>query len=283
MYLILNADDFGRSSDINTAVIKAHSQGILTSASLMVTGEAVDDAIEQAEQFPTLALGLHLVLLGGRSVLDHKDIPDLVDQNGFFSEKPVSAGLHYFLSPKAHKQLALEIEAQFERFLEFNLDLTHVNGHVHMHLHPTIFRQVLILAEQYGVHGLRIPRDNLWESLAWDNHAAGTKVLWALIFGALSYWTLPRLKNFAITNRVYGLMQTGNMQEGYVLRILRNINVQSAEIYFHPSTQMVGEALGPNRGDLKTLLSPKIKEVIRDRGHILTDYSTLYKELYLHD
>ncbi len=275
MQLILNADDFGRSSNINKAVMIAHRQGILTSASLMVAGDAVDDAVEQARQTPKLALGLHLVLVGGRAVLPPRDIPDLVDQNGFFSERPVSAGLRYFLSSKAQKQLALEMEAQFERFAKFQLELTHVNGHLHMHLHPTVFRLLLTFAEQYGAQGLRLPRDDLWKSLAWDRHAAGTKILWAIVFGSLSYWTLVRLQNLTVTHRVYGLMQTGHMQEGYVLRILNKMDVPSAEIYFHPSTQTRGESLGPNPGDLQTLLSPRIREVIQKRGLVLTDYANL--------
>ena len=280
--LILNADDFGRSSFINEAVMKAHRQGVLTSASLMVSGEAVDEAVELSKQVPNLAMGLHLVLIGGRAVLPPRDIPDLVDQNGFFSKQPVSAGLRYFLSPKVQKQLALEMDAQFDRFSKFNLKLTHVNGHVHMHLHPTIFKLMLTLADQYNVKGIRLPRDDLWESLAWDKQFAGTKIMWAVIFGSLSYWAQKRLKRFTITHGVYGLMQTGHMQEGYVLRLLHKIKVPSAEIYFHPSTQSNSEPLGPNPGDLKTLVNPELKEVIQRRGLILTDYANLKKDINKH-
>jgi len=43
--VIFTADDFGRSTAINQAIVQAHQRGVLTSASLMVTGEAVSEAV----------------------------------------------------------------------------------------------------------------------------------------------------------------------------------------------------------------------------------------------
>ena len=51
--LVVNADDFGRSSAINRAVISAHREGILTTASLMVNEFAVDEAVELAKIYST--------------------------------------------------------------------------------------------------------------------------------------------------------------------------------------------------------------------------------------
>ncbi|HMJ65052.1 MAG TPA: ChbG/HpnK family deacetylase, partial [Candidatus Binatia bacterium] len=52
--LIINADDFGRSTEINTAVIRAHAEGVLTSASLMVNEDGFEEAVAMARKHPTL-------------------------------------------------------------------------------------------------------------------------------------------------------------------------------------------------------------------------------------
>ena len=63
--LIVTADDFGIAPEVNAAVELAHTRGILTAASLMVNGAAVDDAVERARRLPSLRVGLHLVLVDG--------------------------------------------------------------------------------------------------------------------------------------------------------------------------------------------------------------------------
>src|SRR5947208_8992213 len=62
--LIVNADDFGRSHSINQAVVRAHREGILTTASLMVNGGAADEAIELARQNPQLGVACTSVRFG---------------------------------------------------------------------------------------------------------------------------------------------------------------------------------------------------------------------------
>lgn len=59
--LIVNADDFGYSRGINEGIIKAHSEGIVTSTSLMVETAATGEALKLIEKYPSLGVGLHLV------------------------------------------------------------------------------------------------------------------------------------------------------------------------------------------------------------------------------
>ncbi len=60
--LIVNADDFGRSSPINRGIIEAHQKGIVTTTSLMTTREGFDEAVQLARANPRLGIGLHLDL-----------------------------------------------------------------------------------------------------------------------------------------------------------------------------------------------------------------------------
>src|SRR5436190_105596 len=77
--LVVNADDFGRSSSINHAVIRAHREGILTAASLMVNEPYFEEAVALARGCPKLGVGLHLTLLCGHSALAREQIPGLVN------------------------------------------------------------------------------------------------------------------------------------------------------------------------------------------------------------
>lgn len=282
MHVIVNGDDFGRSASINAAIMRAHREGVLTSASLMVTGEAAEEAIRMARETPTLAVGLHVVVADGRAALPAQEIPHLVDAKGRFPKDAARAGLYYFLSRTSQEELARELAAQFTRFAATGLPLSHVDGHLHMHVHPTVFGLLLPLAERYGAAGIRLPRDDLRLALAYDRRHLGAKVAWAVAFGLLGRWCLRRLRNhrLLVADRVYGLMQTGCMEEAYVVRVLRQLRgVSIAELYFHPDTAPRGEVLGPNPGDLATLLSPAVRQVVRQRGLCLTTYPALKEAL----
>src|SRR5664279_146259 len=112
--LIVNADDFGRSASINQAVIRAHRDGILTTASLMVNEPACEEAVALARENPKLGVGLHLTLLCGRSALPPEQIPGLVDAGGEFTSNPAGAGFRYFFRRSLREPLRREIHAQFQ-------------------------------------------------------------------------------------------------------------------------------------------------------------------------
>jgi predicted glycoside hydrolase/deacetylase ChbG (UPF0249 family) len=93
--LIVSADDFGIAPEVNAAVERAHRDGVLTNASLMVTGGAAADAVAVARRLPALGVGLHLVLAQGRPAAPHARIPRLVRAGGSFSDSPVASGLRF--------------------------------------------------------------------------------------------------------------------------------------------------------------------------------------------
>src|SRR5256885_1023189 len=116
--LIVNADDFGRSPSINEAVIRAHQEGILTTASLMVNEPAFEEAVKLAKATPRLGVGLHLTLLCGHSALASEKIPGLVNGQREFTDSPATAGFRYFFRRELREQLHSEIHAQFRKFRE---------------------------------------------------------------------------------------------------------------------------------------------------------------------
>lgn len=277
--LIFNGDDYGRALSINAAIIRAHEQGVLTSASLMVTGDALEDAVERAREHPSLAVGLHVVVMGAKSALPAADVPHLVDLRGHLPANPFLAGIRYFFDPAVRSELRREMVTQFERFLDTGLPLAHVDGHYLMHLHPTVFSILIPLAEQYGAPGIRLAPDDLRLTLALDPERMAGKVTWASLYSLLCHLAERRLKRacLAYTDRVYGLLQTGRMHERFVVGLVRRIssNVRSAELYFHPSTRPLGRPYGPNPGDLAALLSPRVRAAVIERGAELTSYAAL--------
>ena len=113
--LIVTADDFGAAAQVNEAVARAHQDGILTAASLMVTGAAAHDAVARAKTMPRLRVGLHLVLVEGKPVLPAKAVPDLVDSSGHFRTDMARTGAAMFFLPKVRAQLAAEMAAQLDK------------------------------------------------------------------------------------------------------------------------------------------------------------------------
>ncbi len=273
MNLIMNADDFGRSSEINRAVIQAHREGILTSASLMVGGEAADEAVELARQNPRLAVGLHLTLVDGRAVLPHAQIPHLTDPSGRFPNSPARLGMRYLFSPWARRELAQEMRAQFQRFAATGLPLSHVDGHQHMHVHPAVFKLMLPLAQEFGPKGIRLPREPILHALRSHSGGAIFTVFLSTVFQIFSAYgqSLLRRSGLCVPPRCYGLAQSGDMSEAYVLWLLEQLD-EPCEIYFHPTAGGRTDPRGPNPTDLATLLSPAVRAAVAARQLRLSSY-----------
>jgi len=154
-----SADDFGLSVAVNEAIERAHRDGILDAASLMVAAPAAADAVRRARALPGLRVGLHLVVIEGPAVLPPADIPDLVDAAGQFPSDQLGLGIRYFFRPGVRRQLAAEIRAQFQAFADTGLTLDHANAHKHMHLHPTVGRMLLDIGREFGLPAIRVPSE----------------------------------------------------------------------------------------------------------------------------
>ena len=268
--LIVTADDFGRSHSINEAVLCAHREGILTTASLMVNESACDEAVALARENPRLGVGLHLTLLGGKSALPPNLIPGLVNERGEFDNRPVAAGMRYFFNRDLREQLRAEIHAQFEKFRATSLPLDHLNGHLHLHLHPAIFRILMEDAVRLGIRHLRLTHEPFWMDvpLAQGNrfyrstHAA----IYLLLSGRAQ--SALRRQNIHHTRRVFGLLQNGHVDEQYILKLLAILPPGDSELYSHPS-------LDKFKHELDALVSPRVRERVDTLGIKLVRYQDL--------
>ena len=122
-YLIVNADDFGASTGVNRGIVECHRDGVLTSTSMMVTGVAVEEAVELSRENPELAIGLHWDVIGE-------------DERSF--------------NLRDDRAVREEFARQLDRFVGLlGRPPTHVDSH--RHLHRDVFELFAELVEPLGV------------------------------------------------------------------------------------------------------------------------------------
>lgn len=262
--LIVTADDFGLHPRVNEAVERAHRDGVLRAASLMIGAPAAADAVARARALPGLRVGLHLVLADGAALAPRASIAALLDGQGRFGDDMVRAGVRFFFLPKVRRQLAHEIRAQFDAFAKTGLALDHVNTHKHFHLHPTVLGLILEIGREYGMRAMRLPFE------------AGAPV-W------LKPWIAKvraRLDRAGIVHNDYvvGIAASGRMDEAAWLAALADLPDGVGEIYCHPA--LAGErALSDgmrsyrHADELQALLSPRVAAAIRASGARLGGFS----------
>lgn len=241
--IILTGDDFGLAIPVNEAIIEAHCAGTLTTASLIVSGEAAADAVARAKQIPSLKVGLHLVLVEGRPVLPPSDVPDLVNSHGEFHSNLTAAGFRFFFRPGVRKQLEAEIRAQFDAFRSTDLQLDHVNAHNHMHLHPTVLGMVLRIGREYGIKAIRLPNEPPFLSLRASKDAWLSKVAMWLYLAPWMRLMRNRARRAGVlcNDFVFGISHSGAMSAALVRRCLERLPEGVTELYFHPATRRCPE------------------------------------------
>ncbi|MFM0225412.1 hopanoid biosynthesis-associated protein HpnK [Paraburkholderia dipogonis] len=255
--LIVTADDFGLHARVNLAVERAHRDGVLTAASLMIGAPAADDAVARARALPRLRVGLHLVLADGDAVTPRAGIAALLDEHGRFGDNMVRDGVRFFFLPHVREQLAREIRAQFEAFAQTGLTLDHVNTHKHFHLHPTVLGLILEIGREYGMKAMRLPFE-------------ANAPLWLRPWIARVAARLDR-GGIAHNDYVVGIADSGRMDEAAWLAALADLPHGVGEIYCHPAVAgeralSDGMRMYRHEDELRALLSPKVAMAIRAAG-----------------
>ena len=263
----MTADDFGAAAQVNDAVERAHRNGILSAASLMVSGAAAADAVARARALPSLRVGLHLVLVEGKPVLPAGAVPDLVDASGHFRTDMARAGAAMFFLPKVRRQLAPEIEAQFAAFAATGLTLDHVNAHKHFHLHPTIAGEIVRVARSHRVKGARVPLEPQAVLGQIENQKASGVVALTAPFARI---LRARFRRAGITapDAVFGLAWSGAMTAERLAGLIAHLPDGLSEIYMHPATgPYPGSAPGYQyEGELAALTDPRMPGLLAAGG-----------------
>jgi hopanoid biosynthesis associated protein HpnK len=240
----------------------------------MVGAPAAADAVARAKRLPALGVGLHLVLADGVPVLPAGEVPALVGRDGAFDPNMVRAGFRFYFSPAARRQLAAEIRAQFAAFHATGLPLDHVNGHKHVHLHPTIARLVVAIGRDYGMRAVRLPV----EPVAPLRLAAPGERLKAPAWSPVVASLRRRLDRagLARNDQVFGIAWSGRMIEDRLLALLPHLPDGVSEVYGHPAVGSASFSPGYRHAEeLSALLSPRVRRRISELGLRLARYADL--------
>jgi hopanoid biosynthesis associated protein HpnK len=274
--VIIGADDFGLSEAVNEGIERAHRDGILGSASLMVAGAAAADAVRRAKKMPGLRVGLHLVVIEGPAVLPHSEIPDLVDPRGMFPSDQLALGINYFFLPRARRQLAAEIFAQFSAFRATGLLLDHADAHKHMHLHPTVGKLLIKIGAEFGLRAIRVPSEPpkvMKRAGAPQGFGARALLAWSKLLRRQAMRA-----GIAVNENVFGIVWSGHMTEEKLLRLIPHLPDGISELYFHPAARRDAllDSLMPDyehEGELAALVSPRLRDAFS--GMTLTSYGEI--------
>ena len=273
-FLTVTADDFGLAVEVNEAVEIAHRDGVLSAASLMVTGPSAADAVRRALAAPRLRVGLHLAVTDARPALPPEAVPALVDRDGRLRADLVSLAAQLALSEAARRQMRAEIEAQFAAFRATGLTLDHVTVHQHFHLHPLVATMVIEVGQRYGMRALRTPSEPHRILRDLDPRAGRERRLVESACAALLRAKTDRA-GLLTPDGVFGLRWSGRITADRLSRLIVSTPPGFWEIYVHPAVcdDFPGHAPGYRHAEeLAALVAPEAAAAVRQGGHRLGGY-----------
>jgi len=267
--LVVNADDFGYTRDVNRGIIEAHQNGILTAATLMANGQAFDDAARLAHENPSLDVGCHLVLVGGRSVSDPgRELPASVPQ---------------LLAAIATRKIPVreELAAQVRRILGAGISPTHLDTHKHTHLAPPVLDAVAGIAEEFHISWVRRPFDLPLTAAraraSWLTRATsdGLQLVRARFQHVLAAHQCRTTDHFA------GFQITGRFRTAELVELIKALPEGTTEFMCHPGRCTDELRAAPTRlkesreWELEALTAAETRRALEDNDVALVNYRTL--------
>jgi len=287
--LIINADDFGLTSGVNRAIVEAHQRGLVTSATLMASSGAFENAMQLTRDNPKLSVGCHVVLLDGLPASLPETIPTLLEKNQEPSRLRdkllpfVAAAVRGRIS---REEIAREIEAQIRKIQAAGIQPTHLDTHKHTHIFPAIFKPLLEAASKLGIRAVRNPFAPI-KPLAFA-HLVRRPRLWT------RYSEVKVFRHFAedfrkevdahgmvTTDGSFGVVVTGALDQTLFASIMGCIPEGTWEFVCHPGYNdtdlgQVRTRLRQSRvAELEVLTSSAAREAIAKHGIELISYRDL--------
>jgi len=284
--LILNADDFGLTRGVNEGIIRAHREGVLTSATLMACGPAFDHAVELAKQNPRLGVGCHLVLVGGRAIAPVEEIPSLASKDGRLPASLGSFVTRLSSGTIRPKEIDRELRAQILKIRAAGIEPTHLDTHKHTHSHPAVMAALGRVARELGIRRVRKPMENLqdsWNSSRGENSGILKELLAAAAARAVAplFHSASRKYGLRSPDHFLGLAMTGRLGPIALRRMISSVQEGSTEIMSHPGVsdselERIDTRLFHQRNaEMDALIEPAIRSAIEERGIRLITYGEL--------
>jgi predicted glycoside hydrolase/deacetylase ChbG (UPF0249 family)/glycosyltransferase involved in cell wall biosynthesis len=271
--LIVNADDFGLTEGVSRGILRAHTEGIVTSTSVLALGSAFERTARWLDDAPGLGVGAHLAAVGeDPPVLSAAEIPTLVGNRGHLAPS-WRALLPRLLAGRIDPDdLRREFEAQLERIVAIGRPVTHLDTHQHLHLWPSVADVVVELARTHGIPAVRVPRGTSAQAraLVMNRLAAGLEARASA--GAVCFPAATA-----------GFEESGQLDDVALhetLAALASSGAVTAELLTHP-----GEAVDPARAryrwgyrwgeELEALTGDRARSEVERHGFVLGTYAAL--------
>lgn len=265
--VIITADDLGKSQAINQGIERGHREGLITSASLLVNGKVLADALHRIEGVPGLDVGLHLNLVEGRPISRPDKVPTLIH-----SEKGFHPGYRPFLKAFYRGKIAMadlerEIRAQIEKFLEYRGLITHLDSHQHLHFQPQIWRLLIQLCQEYPIKALRWPVERSMPGLPKGSFLGGWAKSSLLRLAARRIREQGERSQIKIPDHFIGLIHGGKMTSSTLRALLGSVREGITEIMTHPGIENDPARKSYRmREELEALTDPEVRREIREKG-----------------
>lgn len=260
--LIVNADDFGFTRDVNAGIVEARRRGILRATTLMANGAAFDDAVRLARENPDLDVGCHLVLVGGSSLSRPAQrlptsLSELVCRLAMDWRRPA---------------IEAELAAQIERLLAAGIEPTHLDAHKHTHLAPPVLDVVLKLARRYSITWVRRPFDLPLTAAAASAPRRRRLVQRALRPLDQGFERKLAAAGLRATDAFAGFQMTGLYGVAELAALIRELPEGVTEFMCHPGRCTAELLAAPTRltesrqQELEALTSDEVRQAVAETG-----------------
>ena len=266
--LVVNADDFGFTPDVNEGILEAHRNGILTATTLMANGAAFEDAVRLARRTPTLDVGCHLVLVSGSSPLTGKPYPPTVAR---------------LIAAMAKREIRVydELAAQVRRAVDAGIHPTHLDTHKHTHLAPPVLDAVARLAQEFGIRWVRRPFDLPLTTLKGTVPIVKRMTSGSLGFLRKRFHRVLERHGCRTTDHFAGFQITGRLRTPELVELLGLLPEGSTELMVHPGRcreplRQARTRLKESRErELEALVAPETRQAIERHAIELVNYARL--------
>ena len=276
-YLIVSADDLGLAESINRGILKGYEEGIVTSLNVIPTGKAFFDAMSSLKLLKPKEISAHLALTETSPVAGADKVPTLVAQDGDFHKSYPGFIPRFLFGKMDSNEIYLELRSQLERLKKAGIPITSLSSHQHIHMLPGILEIFIRLAKEYKIPSIRyLHNDRFFYPFNVK------KVFKKIILKYFDGKTNRALDKASVryTDNFLGFMDSGNIREELLIRMLKGLPDGTTELVAHPgfiSAEVLDRCMFHRHceTDLAALTSRRVRKVINDNGIKLISFSDL--------
>ena len=256
---IVHADDFGNSLHMSEVIAACYRDGVLTSTSVMITADKIDQSLEVLRTLPGIQTSLHLNIAEGKPVSPPTEIPYLVNEEGEFHRGFATVVRDYYLGSRRKReairqQIRHEFHSQIIRYTrKLQVDTVRIDSHQHYHTIPFVADIVMELAAETNIGYVRLPDEPFFVSLrSWGDlrNYFGVNLIKHVLLNALSRGLRRKLDRHGIAHNdcFVGVLFTGNVTLDSIGAALKKCpGDRETEILLHPGSLSPEEAAGRKR------------------------------------